>query len=120
MKHILIVDDSPNIWEIMRATLEQQAWQVHEAADGPEAIEKVQKLKPDVVVLDMSMPGLDGLETARELKRLSPSLPLLMFTNFASPQQLTEEALAAGIAAVVSKDEMQDLIYSLHAVLASS
>jgi CheY-like chemotaxis protein len=62
-----------------------------EAADGREAIEKAQRLKPDLIVLDLSMPVMNGLEAARELQRLLPSLP--------SPQ-LSREVLSAGVSAL--------------------
>jgi DNA-binding NarL/FixJ family response regulator len=119
-KCILIADDSPIIRKTLRQKLEQEdAWEVcGEAADGRQAIEKAQRLKPDVVVLDLSMPVMNGLEAARELKRLLPSLPLVMFTNFNMPQ-LTNEALSAGVSAVVSKDEIEGLVHNIQALLES-
>ena len=77
-KCILIVDDSALIRRMIHETLEQQdGWEVcGEAADGREAIEKAQQLKPDLIVLDLSMPVMNGLEAARVLKGLFPSLPL--------------------------------------------
>jgi DNA-binding NarL/FixJ family response regulator len=103
---------------MMRKTLEQQEeWEVSgEAADGREAIEKAQRLKPDLVELDLSMPVMNGLEAARELQRLLPSLPLVIFTNFTSPQ-LSKEVLSAGVSAVVSKDKIEGLVHSIQALL---
>jgi DNA-binding NarL/FixJ family response regulator len=117
-KCILIADDSPVIRKTLRQTLEREdAWEVcGEAADGREAIEKAQRLKPDVVVLDLSMPLMNGLDAARELKRLLPSLPLVMFTNFNMPE-LTNEALSAGVRAVVSKSEPAGLVSEIQALL---
>jgi DNA-binding NarL/FixJ family response regulator len=73
-------------------------------------------IKPDVVVLDLSMPVMNGLEAARELKRISPSLPLVMFTDFNLPQ-LTNQALSAGVSAVVSKSEAAGLVDEIQALL---
>jgi two-component system, NarL family, nitrate/nitrite response regulator NarL len=87
-----------------------------EASNGREAIEKAQQLKPDLVVLDFSMPVMNGLEAARELKRLLPSLPLVMFPNFTSPQ-LSKEVLSAGVSAVVSKDKLEGLVHTIQALL---
>jgi DNA-binding NarL/FixJ family response regulator len=117
-KCILIVDDSALIRRMIRETLEQHGgWEVcGEAADGREAIAKAQQLKPDLVVLDLSMPVMNGLDAARVLKRSLPSLPLVMFTNFASPQ-LSQEVLSAGVSAVVSKDKIEGLIHSIQALL---
>jgi DNA-binding NarL/FixJ family response regulator len=116
-KWILIVDDNPVIRKTLRQTLEQQeGWGVSdEAADGREAIEKAQRLKPDLVVLDLSMPVMNGLEAARELRRLFPSLPLVMFTTFNTPK-LSDEALSAGVRAVVSKSEPGRLVGEIHAL----
>jgi DNA-binding NarL/FixJ family response regulator len=116
-KFILIVDDSPVIRGSLRQTLEREnTWQVcGEAADGQEAIEKAQRLKPDLVVLDLSMPVMNGLEAARELKRLFPLLPLVMFTLFNTPK-LSDEALSAGVRAVVSKSEPGRLVGEIHAL----
>jgi DNA-binding NarL/FixJ family response regulator len=113
-----IADDSPVSRKTLRQTPEREdAWEVcGEAADGREAIEKAQRLKPDVVVLDLSMPLMNGLDAARELKRLLPSLPLVMFTNFNMPE-LTNEALSAGVRAVVSKSEPAGLVSEIQALL---
>lgn len=116
---ILIVDDSPVIRKTLRQTLEHhEGWQVcGEAANGQEGIEKAQHLKPDVIVLDLAMPVMNGLEAARELTRVLPSVPLLMFTNFETPH-LKAEALSAGIRTVVSKDgSIGALIGSIQALL---
>jgi len=97
-KRILIVDDSPVIRKTLRETLaDQDGWEIcGEAANGREAIQKAQQLKPDVIVLDLSMPVMNGLDAARELTRLAPSVPLLMFTNFETAR-LKQEALSAGV-----------------------
>jgi two-component system, NarL family, nitrate/nitrite response regulator NarL len=117
-KCILIVDDSALIRRMIRERLEQEGgWEVSgEAANGREAIEKAEQLKPDLVVLDLSMPVMNGLDAARELHRLLPSLPLVMFTNFNMPQ-LTKEALSAGVSAVVSKSELADLVARIQSLL---
>jgi DNA-binding NarL/FixJ family response regulator len=67
-------------------------------------------------VLDLSMPVMNGLEAARVLRRLFPSLPWVMFTKFNSPQ-LTNEALSAGVSAVVSKDKIAGLVSEIQALL---
>jgi DNA-binding NarL/FixJ family response regulator len=118
-KHILIVDDSTLIRRIIRETLEQQnGWEVSgEAANGREAIEKAQELRPDLIVLDLAMPVMNGLEAARALKRLLPRVPVLMFTNF-DAAHLKREALAAGVRAVVSKSgSLQSLVSAIQGSL---
>lgn len=106
---ILIVDDSALIRRALRACLEENRddWKVcGEAPDGATAIQMAKDLNPDLIVLELSTPGMNGFELARELKRTNPSVPLLMFTSFKTPQ-LEVQAIAAGCNAVVSKSEHQ-------------
>jgi two-component system response regulator EvgA len=81
-----------------------QGFEVSYAEDGAQAVKKAQELLPDLVVLDLAMPVMNGLEAARRLKALMPSLPLLMFTNNLGVI-VEKEARAAGIDTVVSKSE---------------
>src|ERR1700730_17346205 len=108
---ILIVDDSSFVRRSLRTCLEQNPdWKVcGEAADGVDAIELSQQLRPDLILLDLSLPGTNGFEVARELKRTSPSVPVLMFTGFKTPS-LESEAIAAGCTAVVSQSEDQHML----------
>lgn len=81
-----------------------------EASDGIAAIEMVKALRPDLIVLDLAMPGMNGFQLAHNLKQTNPSLPVLMFTGFKTPQ-LEKDALAAGCNAVVSKSEHQQMLF---------
>ena len=88
-----------------------------EAADGVSAILMARELKPDLIVLDLSMPGMNGFQLARELKTINAARPLLMFTGFKTPQ-LEKDALASGCSAVVSKSEHQQLLFdNIHRLL---
>jgi len=117
--HILIVDDNPPIRKCIRTFIEQKTdWKVcGEAENGQVAIEKVRDLNPDLVVLDMSMPVMNGLDAARQINKTSPGLPLLMFTLYVS-DQLSKEAKAVGIKDVLSKEVgLDDLLVSMRAML---
>jgi DNA-binding NarL/FixJ family response regulator len=119
LKSILIVDDSPAIRQGLRVLLGQHSgWEVcGEAADGAEGISKALQLHPDLVVLDVSMPVMNGFQAARELRRLMPGLPILIFTNY-SNSQVEREAFASGVAAVKSKSESIDsLVVSIEGLL---
>lgn len=79
MTNILIVDDDPNIRELVRVFLRDAGFDVSEAADGLEALATLATLKADMVILDVMMPNMDGWELCREL-RASYDVPLLMLT----------------------------------------
>jgi len=99
---VMIVDDHAVIRQMVRALLEAESLVVSDAADGAEGVQKAQAEEPDLIIVDLSMPVMNGLEAARKLKVLLPHVPLLMFTN-SSGGIMEQEARAAGISAVVSK-----------------
>jgi DNA-binding NarL/FixJ family response regulator len=103
---VLIVDDSSLIRDLLRRCLEAEpGWQVcGEAVNGKDAVESAKKIQPNFIVLDLSMPVMNGLEAARVLHKLMPAVPMIMFTSFITAR-LRQEALDAGILAVVAKDE---------------
>jgi DNA-binding NarL/FixJ family response regulator len=111
VKRILIVDDSPLIRRTVRQFLEKQPdWEVcGEAVDGVEGIQKTEQLIPDLIVLDMSMPVMNGLDAAREIRRRMPRLPILMFTSHVS-SQTNREAFCAGVTLTRSKSEGLELL----------
>jgi len=78
-KHILVVDDEPRMRRFVRMNLELEGFQVSEASDGVEAMRKAREGMPDLVLLDVEMPKLDGFETLREIRRTSP-VPIIMLT----------------------------------------
>jgi DNA-binding NarL/FixJ family response regulator len=111
MSHtILIADDSALVRHSIRSCIEQNSdWEVcGEAENGKVAVEKVRELHPDVVILDFSMPGMNGLDAARQITRIAPRTAMLMLTLY-NYEQLSNDAHAAGIKDVLSKsDEMVD------------
>ena len=80
---ILIVDDEPNMLDLIRTVIEREGMMTMEAEDGYAAIEKVREQLPDLVILDVMMPGIDGFETLKEL-RLVSNVPVIMLTVEAS------------------------------------
>src|SRR5262249_10501268 len=101
---ILLVDDHPIGRQGLKTFLEARTgWEVlAEAADGAEAVEKAKNLHPDVMVLDVTMPKMNGLEACRVLRRQSPQLEILFVTQHDSPQMM-REALDAGARGYVVK-----------------
>ena len=108
---ILIVDDNSLVRDLVRTCFESEpGWHVcGEAGNGKDAIEKAQGVQPNLIVLDLSMPVMNGLEAAKVLSNQMPSVPLIMYTSFQT-HHLEQEALAAGISRVIVKSEPMDLI----------
>ncbi|HXM62559.1 MAG TPA: response regulator transcription factor [Terriglobales bacterium] len=105
MKTLLIADDHFSIREILRRMFEEnQEWSVAEAMDGRDAVNKVAQLRPDVVVLDFSMPVMNGLEAGAAIKRIRPRTPLILFTAY-KDDFLEKQAYDKGFSVVVSKGE---------------
>jgi DNA-binding response OmpR family regulator len=79
VRTILVVDDEPRIVDVARDYLQHAGFEVAIAADGPAALEAVRAREPDLIVLDLGLPGIDGLDVARELRR-SSDVPIVMLT----------------------------------------
>jgi CheY-like chemotaxis protein len=77
----MIVDDHAIIRRMVREVFEAENCEVLDAANDAEGVQKAQVVKPGLIILDLSMPVMNGLDAARELKLLMPHVPLLMFTN---------------------------------------
>jgi two-component system response regulator NreC len=106
MRRILIVDDSSMVRSSLRSWFENSSeWQVcGEAENGKIAVEKVEELHPDVVILDLQMPVMNGLEAARQISDRAPNTAMLMFTMHTSAE-LIRAARAVGVKDVVSKSD---------------
>lgn len=117
-KRVLVVDDHAAVRRAVTTVLESHPeFEVcGEAENGRVAIDKAQRLKPDLIVLDLSMPVMNGLEAARVLRQIMPAIPILMYTSFAT-SNLAAEALAAGVSKVATKSNPPALIRDLQALL---
>ena len=78
-KTILVVDDEPQIRRVMRSTLSSHGYVISEAKSGEEALDSIRKERPDLVLLDVNMPGMGGIEACREIRRASDA-PIIMLT----------------------------------------
>lgn len=121
MKSILIIDDSPIVRRSLRTVFEQQPdWTVcGEAEDGYEGIEKAKILQPDLIVIDLAMPRLNGISAGRMLKKVVPTTQIVMFTAFTNPC-FRKAAFIAGLDAFVDKSEgMTSLVRNIQRLLSS-
>jgi two-component system response regulator NreC len=110
---IVIVDDSALVRREIRAAIELRGWNVcGEAENGRVGIEMVSSHQPHLIILDLSMPVMSGLDAAREISKIVPGLPMVMFTNHDYPA-LAELARKAGIKHVFSKvDGITDAVFA--------
>jgi DNA-binding NarL/FixJ family response regulator len=110
---ILVVEDSGTTRRIIRAILETREWKVcGEAENGRAGVAQFKKLHPDVVVIDLSMPGMSGIEAACAMSKIDPLIPLILFT-LSDTSEVYEAARDAGICALVSKEHAWDLIATI-------
>jgi len=115
---ILLVDDHPIVRQGLKTLLEgHSGWEViGEASDGAEAVEKAKDLNPDVMVLDVTMPRMNGLEACRVLRRQCPGLEILFVTQHDSPQMMREALEAGARGYVVKSNAARDLLAAVDAV----
>jgi CheY-like chemotaxis protein len=103
-KRLLIVDDKREIRQLVRATLEFDGWDVFEAETGDAAVEAAARHKPDLVIMDMMMPGtIDGMEATRRIKSAPETAGCKVIMLSGSEIELREAALAAGVAEFIQK-----------------
>lgn len=116
---VLVVDDYKPfrrfLWEVLRKQPGLQV--IDEASDGPEAIQKVRDLKPDLILLDIGLPRLNGIETARYLSRFHPEVKVLFISQSADPDVI-QEALAGSAHGYIWKQTANaELLPAVEAVL---
>jgi DNA-binding NarL/FixJ family response regulator len=111
---VLIVDDNQVVRQALRDlfTREGDFNVCGEAEDGRQGVEKAQMLQPDLIVTDLSMPVMNGLEETRILKKVMPTVPVIIFTAHSDPF-LEKEAAAAGVSAVVSKSQAVTVLVAM-------
>lgn len=115
---ILIADDHEVVRKGLMALLQSQHdWQVcGEAGDGREAVDKAQQLKPDVVILDIGMPGLNGLEATRQILKSNPQARILILTLHDSDQVVREVLNAGARGFLLKSDAARDLVAAVEAL----
>lgn len=119
MKKILIIDDSPFIYKEVVANLEGLEYEViGHAKSGEEGIRMAQELKPDIITLDIVMPGIDGIETAEKLIEVAPDIKIVMLSSLCDHDTMSEVE-SIGLKYLVSKPiEKEVLIETLEKVCA--
>ncbi|MGC1615384.1 MAG: response regulator [Candidatus Acidiferrum sp.] len=110
---MLVVDDSETMRRLLRSIIDSRQWTLcGEAEDGSTGVKQFQELKPDLVLIDLALPDMNGIEVAQRMSSLDRSVPLVLFTVL-DMEGLEPAARKAGICQVVSKAQVWDLIKSI-------
>ena len=119
-KTVLVVDDNSAIRKKLATAFLSDGFKTcAEAKDGREAIELAQRIKPDVITIDLSMPHMNGLQASSELRKVFPNTPIILFTLYGETLSTTEVA-KTGISLVLSKTEpLSTLIEKAHELMGS-
>ena len=122
MPNVLIVDDSDDVRQIVGKFLQARTFfrVCGEASTGLEAIQKAEQLQPDLILLDLKMPGMNGIETAALLKRVAPKTKLILFSAYTDSLGGTAWATAAGVDLVLPKGSLLDMADCLNNLTADS
>jgi DNA-binding NarL/FixJ family response regulator len=114
---ILIADDHEPVRQALRGLIEShQGWEVcGDAEDGDEAVSKAAELCPDVIILDLAMPRMDGLEAARHIHNATPGIPIILHTLYSSPA-VERAAQVMGVYKVTSKNNGPGLCAELESL----
>ncbi|MGI5838839.1 MAG: response regulator [bacterium] len=110
---ILVADDQKGVRRLLSEVFRRDEYIVHLAADGREAIRQVQQFNPDIMLLDMKMPGMDGLATLRELRQHGLQICVILMTAYGE-LEIVKEAMSLGARAHITKpfdvNELKDLV----------
>lgn len=117
---ILIVDDDPYICEAVELILTGAGYTVSSVNSGKSAIESIRGLMPSLILLDVRMPGISGLETLTSLRRAGVSIPILMMTADNSPATMQEVMFLGGSGYVLKPFDADDLIVRVGQTLAEA
>ena len=104
MARILVVDDDPDVRMALAITLEEAGHEIDEASDGVQVLDKTREIKPDAILLDINMPGMDGFQALEQLKshRDTEEIPVIMISARSRPRD-REDALFMGAVDYVTK-----------------
>jgi DNA-binding NarL/FixJ family response regulator len=116
---ILVADDNRAILQALRLTLSEHSdWVIcGQAADGLEAVSKAAELVPDIIILDLTMPKMNGLQAGSAIHTAAPNIPLLLFTQHNIDAALEYEARKAGFSGAITKGLRDSLITGIEALI---
>lgn len=116
-KHILIVDDDPNILEVLEARLSSAGFTVHRADGGAEALEQLATSKIDILISDMKMPEMSGMELLAKVRGLRPTLPVIFLTAYGTIPDAVEAVRSGAVDYLTKPFDGRDLVRKIGALL---
>lgn len=100
--NILIVDDQKGVRRLLEELFKKEGWNVRVAADGREAVERVQETIPDIILMDVKMPNMNGLEASQVILKQHDKVPIIMMTAYGEIE-VVKKALDAGVKKCITK-----------------
>ena len=116
MKKILLVDDEESIHLLYREELEEERYEVHSVFTGNDALQKLNIISPDLVILDINMPGINGIEVLRQIKEINPNIPVVLCTAYHEYKQ--DLGAWASDDYIVKSSDLDDLKSTVRQILA--
>ena len=115
-KTILIVDDQKGVRRLLEELFKMEGWNVYTASDGIEAVSQVKASSPDIVLMDMKMPNMNGLESSSQILALCPDMRIIMMTAYGE-MDVVKKALEVGVRRCITKPfdilSLRDLVNEL-------
>ncbi|WP_054693515.1 response regulator [Syntrophomonas palmitatica] len=122
MRRILIVDDQKGVRRLLQELFKKDGWEVSIANDGREAVECAGNLKPDIILMDMKMPSMNGLDASRQILAQDSELMIIMMTAYGE-MDIVREALEVGVRKCITKPfdiiHLRDMVNQLYEQKAS-
>ena len=118
LKNVLVVDDQLGVRRLLFEAFQEDGYQVDLAASGLEAVDRVKQGMPDLILMDMKMPGMNGLEALREIKAMDSSATVIMMTAYGELEIVTE-AMSLGVKEYITKPfDINELRFLVKQILA--
>lgn len=116
-KKILVVDDEPDFLEVITTRLEAYDYDVTTASNGDEALDKIKNNKPDVILLDILMPGSDGLDVLKKIRKIDNKIPIYMITAFSTDERFRMANKLGASGFIVKTNDLSKEINNITAAL---
>jgi DNA-binding NtrC family response regulator len=115
---ILVVDDEPDVREMLSVALSQAGYEVDDAADGFAALAKVSRYRPDLVLTDLRMPGMTGVDLLERMRRIHGDVPVILATGLETWDLCTAAEAYGAVTCLVKPIDVEDLVWNIEMALA--